>query len=675
MKPQLNLLSLASLTLLLFFVLFTCQAFSALPTDDASPTYNVYLLGEDRSLCGPILTAAGHNVTVAPEVTELTLANLSVYDQVWFVDTRNVPEPTGRANLINFIKSGGKIFFMGDSYRWYRSELADWRDEFFNELGAGGVKQSAEINPSQESYYTNPYHATSYSPYDVHYIQHGSGRNGSFESIGNGTVIVGSGIDAKGDIIAIAFDYGTLLEAANSRVVIYLNSNNLDNWVYYAENIAKFLGPKGRAILSARDTKALPGGTGRMKIDLHNIRTVSGVQFKLKDEPDIITHLQFNTSNRTLNFTISSEEDEQGFIRVVISSDQAANIAQGTGSIGELVYQVSAQAVNGDSADILVSDQIILDEFGEVLESDVIHSMFRCGILKGDVIMDGVINLFDLIRTIDIILGRSPDPTASELESADFNSDGVVNILDVVGIINVILGREPSAMLSKSEPNGKINDYILSDKSFMPLAISHDKNLLALQVNLSYDTKTVQILEPFLTDRTSGMELAWEDQDGKITLLLYSLNGDVIKSGESALINFLISSDLQLNGKSPFQIKNAILVDMKCQPCFLTGIDKFDVGQNKIPDEYSLSQNYPNPFNSSTEISYFLPKSEKVTLGIYNLLGENIITLVNKKQTAGFHHVEWNGQNSVGDIVPSGIYLYRLASGNYCFTKKLTILK
>jgi len=675
MKTQLNLLIHASIISLLLFVLFPCQVFSVLPAEDATPTYKIYVIGEDRSLCGPILTAAGHDVTLAPDITALTLANLSIYDQVWFVDTRFVPEPTGRANLINFIKSGGKIFFMGDSYRWYRADLADWRDAFFNELGAGGVKQSEEINPSQEAFYTNPYHVTSYSPHEVHYTQHGSGRNGSFENIGNGTVIVGAGIDAKGDAIAIAFEYGTLLEAENSRAVIYLNSNNTTNWELYAENIAKFLGPKGRAILSARKTKALPGGIGYMKIDLHNIRTVSGVQFKLTDEPNLLTPVQFNISNRTQDFTISSQEDGQGILTVVISSDQGATIAQGTGTVGELVYQVSADAVIGDSADILLSDEIILDEFGEIQISDVINSKFYCGILKGDVIMDGVVNLFDLIRTIDIILGRPPDPTASELESADYNSDGVVNILDVVAIINVILGREPSAAFLNSTDNGTTNNQILPGESLIPLPISCDENLVALQVNLSYDTEAITLLEPFLPERSSDMDMSWENHDGKVTLLLYSLKGNIIQSGEGAIINFLTSVSSQLNGKQPFQIENIILVDMNFQPIIFTDIDEFGSKQNIIPNGYSLSQNYPNPFNSGTEISYSLPKSEKVNLSIYNLLGENIITLINKKQSTGHYHINWNGKNTIGDIVPSGIYLYRLVSNEFCSTKKLTIIK
>ncbi len=675
MKTQLNLLTLGLVTFLLLFVLVFCQASFASTTDETTPGYNIYVVGEDRSLCGPILSAAGHIITLEPDVSALTLANLSVYDQVWFVETRHIPEPTGRANLLNFIKSGGKIFFMGDSYRWYRADVADWRDDLFIELGAGGINQSETINPSQEAFYTNPYHVTSYSPHEVHYTQHGSGRNGSFENIGNGTVIVGAGIDAKGDAIAVAFEYGNLLQATNSRAVIYLNSNNTTNWELYAENIAKFLGPKGRSILSVRDTKALPGGTGRLKIDLHNIRTVSGVQFKLKIEPYILIPLQFGNSNRTVNFTVSYEEDIEGFLRVVISSDQAAMIAQGTGTIGELIYQVTTNTTLGDSADIKLSDEIVLDEFGEILQSDVVDGRFRCGILKGDVIMDGTINLFDLIRTIDIILGRPPDPTASELESADFNSDGVVNILDVVGIINVILGREPSASMSKSSANGKVYDSVLNEKNVIPLPISSNKNIIALQACLSYETETINFLEPLLTDRSTGMEMAWENRDGKVTLLLYSLNGALIQPGKSAVINMLISGASQLNGKNPFQIENIILVDADSQPCFVTGIDEFNSKQNLTPGEYSLSQNYPNPFNSGTEISYSLPKSEKVNLSIYNLLGDNIITLINKKQTAGFYHINWDGQNSLGESVPSGIYLYRLFSNSFCLTKKLTIIK
>jgi len=74
-----------------------------------------------------------------------------------------------------------------------------------------------------------------------------------------------------------------------------------------------------------------------------------------------------------------------------------------------------------------------------------------------------------------------------------------------------------------------------------------------------------------------------------------------------------------------------------------------------IPTGYQLEQNYPNPFNPSTTIRYGLPQSSKVTLVIFNTLGQQIGTLVQSRKEAGYHSVEFNASN-----LSSGVYFYRL---------------
>ena len=89
-----------------------------------------------------------------------------------------------------------------------------------------------------------------------------------------------------------------------------------------------------------------------------------------------------------------------------------------------------------------------------------------------------------------------------------------------------------------------------------------------------------------------------------------------------------------------------------------------------IPAKYSLSQNHPNPFNPMTTISYTLLHSGDVTLIIYNLLGKEIARLVDGFQQAGEHNIAWNATN-----ISSGIYFYRLHSGDFTETKKMVLLK
>jgi N-acetylneuraminic acid mutarotase len=98
----------------------------------------------------------------------------------------------------------------------------------------------------------------------------------------------------------------------------------------------------------------------------------------------------------------------------------------------------------------------------------------------------------------------------------------------------------------------------------------------------------------------------------------------------------------------------------------VTGIS---TNQN-LPKQYSLSQNYPNPFNPVTKISYELPKSGLVTLKIYDVLGKEVVTLVNEVKNAGSYSVDFNGAS-----LSSGVYFYRLESNGFVSIKKMMLIK
>jgi hypothetical protein len=91
---------------------------------------------------------------------------------------------------------------------------------------------------------------------------------------------------------------------------------------------------------------------------------------------------------------------------------------------------------------------------------------------------------------------------------------------------------------------------------------------------------------------------------------------------------------------------------------------------NQIPNAFSLSQNYPNPFNPSTIIKYSVPISGVVTLKVYNSLGQEIATLVNQEQNAGNYNITFDASK-----LASGVYMYRIQSGDFSLTKKMTLLK
>jgi hypothetical protein len=92
--------------------------------------------------------------------------------------------------------------------------------------------------------------------------------------------------------------------------------------------------------------------------------------------------------------------------------------------------------------------------------------------------------------------------------------------------------------------------------------------------------------------------------------------------------------------------------------------------KEKLPSEYQLSQNFPNPFNPETTISYSIPKSEHVTLKVFDLLGREVATLVDEFKQAGTYKTNFNASG-----LTSGVYFYQLGAGSFVQTKKLMVLK
>ncbi|HEY4611582.1 MAG TPA: FlgD immunoglobulin-like domain containing protein, partial [Bacteroidota bacterium] len=97
--------------------------------------------------------------------------------------------------------------------------------------------------------------------------------------------------------------------------------------------------------------------------------------------------------------------------------------------------------------------------------------------------------------------------------------------------------------------------------------------------------------------------------------------------------------------------------------------------QEAVPASFSLSQNYPNPFNPSTTVTYQLASEGEVSLKVFNMLGEEVATLVGGYQKPGTYEVQWNGKNNDGAVVPSGIYFYSLRSGAFIDSKRMLLLK
>jgi hypothetical protein len=103
-----------------------------------------------------------------------------------------------------------------------------------------------------------------------------------------------------------------------------------------------------------------------------------------------------------------------------------------------------------------------------------------------------------------------------------------------------------------------------------------------------------------------------------------------------------------------------------------TGVDEAPV---RLPAGFALGQNYPNPFNPSTTIRYSLARRERIVLDVFNILGQQVRTLVDAEQSSGEHSVIWDGRNKSGHPSATGVYFYRLSAESYSETRKMILLK
>ncbi len=150
----------------------------------------------------------------------------------------------------------------------------------------------------------------------------------------------------------------------------------------------------------------------------------------------------------------------------------------------------------------------------------------------------------------------------------------------------------------------------------------------------------------------------------------------------AAGVDTLNGGDQPMDNEAGFAMNHFMLID-DSNPLYVPATDIFGsqwtsvgrISEAIVPTEFVLEQNYPNPFNPTTDIVYALPKEVKVSLCIYNSLGQKITTLIDKKQAAGFYRARWSARDQFGNAVSSGVYFYRLEAGDFVSTKKMLFIK
>ncbi len=185
-------------------------------------------------------------------------------------------------------------------------------------------------------------------------------------------------------------------------------------------------------------------------------------------------------------------------------------------------------------------------------------------------------------------------------------------------------------------------------------------------------------------NRAADFTIAANEVNGQSMVLGVHFDGDEIPPGDGQILEVLVdvSSSGTIGQEVPVNISNLIVAATGGLPLPSNGVGATMTlvvsvdDQASIPTEFNLAQNYPNPFNPSTVIGFGVPEDSDVHLAIYNVLGQEVRTLAKRHVLAGQYEMTWDGTDNSGNQVVSGIYVYRMTTRNgFSASHKLVKLK
>jgi len=268
-------------------------------------------------------------------------------------------------------------------------------------------------------------------------------------------------------------------------------------------------------------------------------------------------------------------------------------------------------------------------------EPDYPEECSGCG-TPGDASGDGIVNVLDIVGIVNYVLGVST--TIGQECAADFSGDGIVNVLDIVGIVNCILGTgscDGAGALSRTNDASSASVVRNSNQ----LILAADGYVGGIHMTIAHDS-----------------DFTFELVDGDVAEF-------ATKANQTTIIIVNPKDDVLLIGEGEFSLTNIQVTN---------SADFIDVAQ---VNKFALMSAYPNPFNPETTISYELYSNGNVSLAVYNMLGQQVNTLVSGMVDAGSYTAVWNGLDNSGSEMPSGIYMLKLVTENEIVTNKVTLLR
>ncbi len=282
-------------------------------------------------------------------------------------------------------------------------------------------------------------------------------------------------------------------------------------------------------------------------------------------------------------------------------------------------------------------------------------------VLPGDADGDGQYTLLDPLKILEIATSQSPASAIDSLRS-DVSGDGYITSWDAYEVLMRTVYPYWTFEVLQGNYSGAKGSTVQVPGTKTPIAIQLTETNGGVEVSLpdsvSISCADLSFSSAVEVDRNISQNGMFETNSNGNQISLIAKGGSI--GGQIGFIPNTRAKDVVVKGT----VDNGTRITVVDQT--VTAV----TNRSSAPKDFSLAQNYPNPFNPATKISYAVPKTSKVLLKVYDLLGREVATLVDGFVSAGQHEAIFNGLS-----LPSGMYLYRLQAGSFSKTEKMILIK
>ena len=413
--------------------------------------------------------------------------------------------------------------------------------------------------------------------------------------------------------------------------------------------------------LIADTTGGLPGASGvGLPIWVVAQAPIYGLQFDLAYDNNDFTVDSVVKRDGYPDFVLYHSEPAPGTLRIVFMSYSLGTIPAGQQAIMDVYFSVEPGASTGQHPVVPFNAIDVIDMYGNWRPMVTFAGYVNVDLL-GDVNLDGMVNVADIVLLISYLLGYV-DLNPRQLANADANQDDNVNVGDVVAIVGIILQATPPTGL-EDLPVASL--YPEEEGSTIDLKLQTFAPVGGIQVELNYDPTRVQVSEPQLPSRFSDFQLSYRNEEGRFVAIIYSLSGDSMPSGDFAFLRLPYSGDPRA-----IRVERAYVSDPYARMMPL----KIGAGGSLAQYGFAIRKLAPNPFRDRLQIEFTLPDVCPVRLQVYDAAGRLIRTIQDRRLKAGLHRYSWNGKDSLGRKVGQGVYFIRLITPHGDILKKVVAL-